>query len=163
MKRLFIWAGVLLFVIGMGVATFWNVPTWRLYTADWQPLAMTNAENYCTAVVGLNARFAPDNPDVQRCKDTTVRDNIVPDLNMSVTWACEGVKAAGWQGTMTKCHDIFLQAQLWMLVDGGLADASSWSDSHPRPVTIEEVLSDPRSNRAGDDESTSPQPLEEGE
>lgn len=152
MKRLFIWAAVFLFVIGLGVVTFWDVPQWRLYDKDWNPLAMTEAENYCTATVGLGESFKPNSANVQRCMDLTQKDNVTHSIAMSTTWACEGIRDAGWDGTLNQCKNIIDDNGLWMIAGGGLATADSWSDSHPRPVaTVIGELPEDRSNRGGDD------------
>ena len=156
MKKFAIWAGVVLFVLGLGIATFWNVPTWRLYTVNWEPLAMTNAENYCTAVIGMSkTSFKPNDPAVDRCVADSPRDNTTPSIANSVMWACQGVIAGGFNGTTTMCLDIMEQGQLWMLKGGGLADARSWSDTHPRPVSTQEGVlpGSVRTNRGGDTES----------
>ena len=151
MKKFIIWVGVVVFVIGLGVVTFWDVPQWRLYTQDWKPLAMTHAENYCTGKIGIGNRFIPNDPAVERCMKESGKDNVTPSIANSESWACEGVLDGGWDAPMQTCLDILRQAELWMLAGGGLASASSWSDTHPRPEAIHEgVLPDTRSNRGGD-------------
>jgi len=156
MKRLLIWAAVVAFVAGMGVATFWDVPNWRLYTVNWEPLAMTNAENYCAAVVGLNEGFKPNSPDVQRCMEETSRDNETVSVAQSVQWACDGIRDAGWPGTLPQCMEIINTGELWMIAGGGLANRESWSDSHPRPSETQVgELPDERTNRGGDTPSPS--------
>ncbi|KKM02900.1 hypothetical protein LCGC14_1779810 [marine sediment metagenome] len=80
MKKFMIWLSVIMFVVGLGVVTFWDVPTWRLYTQDWKPLAMTHAENYCTGKIGINTRFMPNDPAVDHCEETSGKDNITPSI-----------------------------------------------------------------------------------
>ncbi len=151
MKKFFIWAGVILFVVGLGVVTFWDVPQWRLYTVNWEPLALTEAENYCTATVGLNEGFRPNSSNVKRCMENTHKDNTVVSISSSIGWACEGIRDAGWTGGILQCRNIMEDGQLWMIAGGGLANSTSWSDSHPRPSeTAVGELPDQRSNRGGD-------------
>ena len=151
MKKFMIWLGVVVFVIGLGVVTFWDVPQWRLYTQNWEPLAMTHAENYCTGKIGISTRFIPNDPAVDHCEETSGKDNIIPSIANSEEWACEGVLAGGYAIGIRDCIDILQQNQLWMLVGGGIATRESWSDTHPRPEAIQEgVLPDStRSNRGG--------------
>ncbi len=124
---------------------------------NWEPLALTEAENFCTASVGIVNSFKAGDPDVALCMQETMLDNITPSIADSTRWACEGVKSAGWTGTMTKCTEIIEGGQLWMLLGGGFAHEKSWNDAHPRPVNTQEGVlpGDTRSNRAGDNESPS--------
>jgi hypothetical protein len=155
MKKFWIWMGVLLFVVGLGVVTFWNVPTWRLYDKDWRPLAMTHAENYCSAKIGLDRSFMEDDPKVKACMEDSHLNNTIPSIAKSTDWACSGIRDAGLSLSLAACRDIIEGNQLWMIAGGGLASKWSWSDSHPRPESIQEGVlpSDTRTNRGGDEES----------
>ena len=113
---------------------------------------MTEAENHCAGYVGMsNNRFREDDPAVQRCMDTTQKDNTEHSIANSVLWACTGIVESGWDGLVLQCQDIFEQNQLWMLVGGGFT--TKWSDAYPRPVPLDEgvIVAPPtRSNRSSD-------------
>ncbi len=157
MKKFMIWVGVISFVVGLGLLVFWPIsgPTaWRQYDMNWQPLALTEAENYCAGKVGINNGFAHNSKDVADCIERSTLDNTQPSVSRSITWACVGIKAGGYKGTISQCTKILDNADIWLLVSGGFTAA--WNDVRPRPtVANQDLLGDEldRENRADDGDS----------
>ena len=141
MKKFLGWTLVLALVVGGALAAFWPISgpaAWRLYDENWKPLALTEAENWCAGSVGINDGFVDQNADVLKCVRDTDLDNEQPSINMSITWACEGIVAGGWDGTVGNCKNIFETGNLWLLIGGGIT--SDWNDARPRPTETDENL-----------------------
>jgi hypothetical protein len=136
MKKFLTWAVIILIVVGGAIAVAWPVARWRLYDANLAPLAMTEAENYCSGFAGINNKFERNDPDVKKCEESTTRDNETPSIASSVKWACQGVIGGGWPGTLAACQSIFESNNLWLIKGGGLT--FEWNDAHPRPKAIQE-------------------------
>ena len=150
MKKLATWVALVALVVGGGLAVFWPTDFWRLFDANQRPLALTEAENWCSGYIGMGQqRFIEDDPAVARCMDTQGLENETPSIANSVYWACQGIRQAGWLGSSHECQDLFAANQLWMLAGGGFT--TEWNDAYPRPVALDEgVLEEPngRSNRS---------------
>jgi len=151
MKRFAGWAAVFIIVVGGGILAFWPVNHWRLYDADWNPLALTNAENYCAGAEGMVNGFKRDDRKTKECTENSVRNNTIPSITNSSRWACEGVISTGrFPGTVYDCMHVFDANQLWLLEGGGIT--VKWNDERPRPVPLDEGVLDkePRGNRSDD-------------
>jgi hypothetical protein len=145
MKRVATWFAIIALVVGGGVVTFWPIDFWRMFDANQRPLALTEAENWCSGWVGITEQaFEENDPKVLRCMESTSKDNETPSAAQSIGWACDGIIAAGWEGTPTQCLDLLEEIQIWMLAGGGFTN--EWSDAYPRPVALDEgIIEDPNS------------------
>ncbi len=148
MKKILTWIVVWSFIIGGGIIAFWQVETWRLYDADWNALAMTNAENYCAGSNGMLNGFKKDDKLTKDCTANSARDNTTPSITYSPKWACEGIRSAGWDGSQYDCEFIFNQNGIWLLQGGGIT--MKWNDQRPRPEPIDEgvIENEKRGNRS---------------
>jgi hypothetical protein len=149
MKRLAALALSVLLVVGGGIAVFWPVNFWRLFDDNLRPLALTQAENYCAGLHGIQNRFAFNDPEVIACIASSTYDNESPSIADSVRWGCQGIVAGGWDdGTTNDCVSIFDRDQLWLVKDGGITYA--WSDAYPRPVAVGDgIIAPPDYSRTG--------------
>ena len=149
MKRVAAYAAALLVVVGGGVAVFWPLNFWRLFDANLRPLALTEAENYCTGFHGFQVGWAEHDKAVDECEREGTFDNATPSVANSVEWVCRGIVAGGWVGgTVSDCENIFERDQLWAIKGGGIT--WEWSDAWPRPVSIGGTLIPPSDSRTGE-------------
>ncbi len=151
MKKFLGWIAVFVLIVGGAVLAFWPVNHWRLYDADWQPLALTNAENYCAGAQGMKNGFDRDDKLTKECTENSSRDNVTPSIANSPQWACEGVVSSGqFNGSIHACVQILHNNSFWLIAGGGLTFA--WNDERPRPQPIDEGVLDsdtkPRGNRS---------------
>lgn len=166
MKKFLGWLVVFVLVVGGAVLSFWNVNHWRLYDADWNPLALTNAENYCAGAEGMRNGFDRDDRKTKECTINSDRDNETPSIAQSVNWGCEGIVSSGrFQGGVWDCMLIFEDNGLWLLEGGGFT--FKWNNERPRPKPLDEgIITVPSrgSNRSqGVDPLINEQPKQEDE
>jgi hypothetical protein len=135
MKRFLTFIAVVVLVVGGGIAAFRPNTHFRLYDANMRPLALTHAETYCTGYWGILNGFRDHDPDVIACQVDGKMDNLTPDVTLAVVRFCEGIRNAGWQGTVDDCINIVERDELWPLLDGGIT--MQWNSGHPRPTTDE--------------------------
>jgi hypothetical protein len=136
MKKILVWVALVLLVVGGAVAVVWPVEHWRLYDANQKPLALTERENYCAGLVGLETGFKEESDKALDCLETNTKDNTTPSIAKSTGWACDGILNGGWGGTHEFCLEIFEINEYWLLATGGLT--FEWNDAHPRPKAIDE-------------------------
>lgn len=129
MKRFATWTLVWITIIGMGVAVFWPVETWRLYDKNWQPLAMTQAENWCTGVqIGTgNFENKLNDPSVADCVADSKLDNEKPSITNSQIWFCQGINSIIADFTVDACVKTVRDYKIWGLLHGGFT--FEWADS----------------------------------
>lgn len=140
MKRLLVGFIIVLLVVGGGLAVFWPINFWRLFDANMQPLALTEAEAFCVGLHGPETRWREHNPAVAQCI-TESDKGTVPNISQTPSWFCEGVRKAGLQISLLECISIVDSQQLWPLLEGGLT--VEWNAAHPRPSVPEQVLETP--------------------
>ncbi len=164
MKKFLGWAAVFIIVVGGGILAFWPVDFWRLYDADWNALALTNAENYCAGAEGMANGFKRDDTRTKDCTKNSARDNETPSITSSSKWACEGVTSTGlFPGGVYDCMRVVEDNNLWLLEGGGIT--YRWNDQRPRPAPLDEGVLDkkPRGNRSDDIAPSFSNTGEEGE
>ena len=155
MKRILGWVAVFILVVGGAIVTFWPVPTWRLYDANWQPLAMTQAESYCVGKVLAENSYnnTKDNPTVDRCVAESKMDNTVPHVEKAMQWGCEGIRSVDSSWSQTDCLEAFENWDMWLLQHGGYTWA--WNDQNPRPnVAYSNIREAPRGERNTNNRTT---------
>ena len=167
MKKFIIRLGVVVFVVGMGLLVFWPISgpaAWRQYDMNWQPLALTEAENWCAGNIGINNGFKKNSKEIADCIERSTLDNEQPSVSRSLAWACTGIVDGGYRGSIIKCKNLIDKSELWLIVSGGFT--SAWDDTRPRPVvTNQDLLEDEwdRENRANSDEDIEEEEIKEPE
>lgn len=147
------WTAVVLLVVGGAVAVMWPVETWRLYDENWQPLALTHAENHCAGeILGGNFENKTNDPRVDECVATSHLDNETPNVASSVGWFCEGIASATTSLGVADCVSQVESLDIWGLQHGGYT--WEWNDANPRPVAAYEDIRSPSpdQSRTGDRE-----------
>ena len=155
MKRILGWIAVVILVVGGGIATFWPVPTWRLYDANWQPLALTQAEAYCVGQVLAKNGYAnkQDDSEVDACVTDSKLDNTLPDVGKAMKWGCDGIRSVDSSWSQTECLAAFDSYDMWLLLHGGYTWA--WNDQNPRPnVAYSNIREAPRGERNDNNRNT---------
>ncbi len=148
MKRVLGWVAVFILVVGGGIVTFWPVDTWRLYDANWQPLALTQAESYCAGKVLAENNYSnkANDKDVDVCVKESKFDNTVPNVGKALKWACEGIRSVDYSWTAADCIGTFDNYQFWLMQHGGYT--WNWNDQNPRPnVAYSNIREAPRGER----------------
>lgn len=150
MKKILTKIAAVTFVVGGLVAVMWPVPTWRMYDANWQELAMTQAESYCSGyVLGENGfNNVPDIPGMETCIAESNLDNLEPDIAQSVRLACTGLSIWFPEYVVSDCMADVEGFEVWFLVDGGYT--WEWNASHPRPVVAHYNISQAPRGERGD-------------
>lgn len=147
MKRLLIRVLAGAFVIGGFVAVLWPVPTWRLYDANWQPLAMTQAEAWCAGWTMGNAQANKQDPAAMKdCMETHDElDNEIHGIATIIRQGCLGFGASSGFDP-NACEAIIESNGIWWLRDGGFTLA--WNETNPRPQVIQvSIQNAPRGER----------------
>lgn len=155
MKRVLGWVVVFVLVVGGATATFWPVPTWRLYDANWQPLVMTEAESYCVGRVLAENGFnnTQNDPKVKACIEESVLDNATPNISKAIMWACQGIKSVDPSWSLTDCGNSVYGFNIWFLLHGGYT--RSWNDQNPRPdAAYSNIREAPRGERNDNNRQT---------
>jgi hypothetical protein len=151
MKRILGISAAILLVVGGLVAVLWPVETWRMYDANWKPLAMTEAEAYCAGFVLGEGNFTnKENPEgMEVCYTSSKYDNTVPRIGVAVRRFCEGLFATvGYP--VGECENAVNGYDLWPLAVGGYT--WEWNDSNPRPQIVQSDLGNaPRREGRNDD------------
>ena len=132
MRRFLIKVGAVLFAIAGLVAILWPVNNWRMYDANWAPLAMTDAESYCSGWVLGDTNFVnkENKQAIQDCLDRVEYDNTQPHIGASVQLACIGLfETQAWP--VNDCVQLIEGYEVWFLQWGGYT--WEWNDAHPRP------------------------------
>lgn len=156
MKKILIKLAIVLLVVGGTVLVSWPTIQWRLYDAEWQPLAMTKAESFCAGMILAERGFInlPNDIEVDKCVANSKHDNTTPNLGMAVRWGCTGVQAVDSSYPIEACLEAIEYYQLWFLQHGGYT--WNWNDGHKRPViaftNIREAPRGERNNNIRDDE-----------
>ena len=135
MKRILAWVAVFVLVLGGAVAIYWPVPLWRMYDANWQPLAMTQAESYCAGKVLAQNGYSnkANDKEVDQCVKDSEWDNTTPDVGKALKWACEGILSTDPAWSITDCIGTFDSNSFWLMLHGGYT--WRWNDQNPRPNT----------------------------
>lgn len=149
MKKLGTYVAIVALVVGGGLAAFWPSNHFRLYDANLQPLAMTEAEAYCVGEIGISSNFKTNDPDVKTCI-TESDKGTEPSIASTPRWFCEGL-VTQWPGSVSDCIGILDGYDLWPLLEGGLT--FEWSEAHPRPTNIQVIIEQPE--RAGERDNSS--------
>jgi len=146
-------AGIALIVGGFIVITA-DVPMWRLYDKNWNPLAMTEAENYCVGqVLGKNAlNNTKDDPEVAACVAASRMDNATPNIAMSIEWGCKGIYSTYPDFLVDECKSQIEEGDLWFLQHGGYTWEWSESGSNKRPVASHSNIGQPPRGERNDSE-----------
>lgn len=158
--------GGYMLVLGLAVAVFWPVDHWRLYDDLWRPLALTQAENYCSGQAVANSGFDADSPIEEDCYEKTGMDNKTPSISNSIPWACQGINSVtGSSYTVDQCIAEVEAFDIWFLLKGGYT--WQWSEARPRPEEITIEPENPRATSRGDfgidEQDTTTTTVEEGE
>lgn len=155
MRRVLGWVAVFILVVGGATVTFWPVPTWRLYDANWQPLAMTQAEAYCVGQIlaGNGYNNIKDDREVDGCVAGSKLDNAIPDVGRVAYWGCDGIRSIDSSWSQTDCLATFIDLDIWFLQHGGYTWA--WNDQNPRPnVAYSNIREAPRGERNDNNRQT---------
>lgn len=124
--------GAFILIVGGLVAVLWPVQTWRMYDANWRPLAMTHAESYCAGTTLAEGDFInrPYPNEMKDCLKDSKLDNTIPNIGKAVNWACRGIQAVnGWM--ILLCEATVEAYGLWFLTEGGYT--FEWDDVNHRP------------------------------
>lgn len=152
MKRILIKIGVLVFIIGGLVAVLWPVDTWRMYDANWQPLAMTEAEAWCAGnLLGAsNFNNSEDIEGMEACFEAHEDlDNVSPRIGAVIVKFCSGLATTS-DIPAPECVDIIEGYEMWPLQYGGYT--WQWNDTNPRPEIVQSDISNaPRREGRTDD------------
>lgn len=152
MKKALVWLSIWAFVIGGAAAVLWDVPKWRLYDANWEPLAMTQAESWCSGkLLGeREVNFEKRAPALMKqCIADSELDNTTPNIANSVRWSCEGINAAvEWD--MKVCVDTVEAYEVWFLANGGITNTWDSGNSRPEVITDDITKAPPRGERTDD-------------
>ena len=154
MKRILGWVAVFILVVGGAIVTFWPVATWRLYDANWQPLALTQAESYCVGQVLVKNAYANKQGDseVDDCVKASTLDTV-PDVARALHWGCEGIRSLDPAWTQADCLDALDRYEFWFLLHGGWT--WGWNDQNPRPnVAYINIREAPRGSRNDSNRTT---------
>lgn len=150
MRKFITGLAIFVLIVGGGITVFWPNNFWRLFDANMNPLALTQAEAYCTGLLGPDSRFKTHNPKVTECEVESGWDNTAPDVARSIAWFCEGIIDAKLPMSLGECIDVVDTNLLWPIQGGGLT--ATWNDAHPRPSVPDQVIIDPA--RSGERPST---------
>lgn len=154
MKRLLVKIAASLFVLGGAALVFWPINFWRLYDANWSPLALTYAEAYCTGyILGESGFTNKPSPDVAVCVENSDFDNETPSIGRAIHWGCEGLYVSvGFP--IPDCKKVFEDYEMWWLLDGGYT--WEWDKAHPRPVVAHADIgtAPPRQERDGNERNS---------
>lgn len=131
-KFLLYFAGFAL-VVGGFIAVMWPVPNWRLYDANWRPLAMTQAESFCAGLLfGERMTNEQDHEWMVDCIANSSYEHT-PSVANSPAWGCQGLLStpygAGWP--LEDCLAAMEAAEVWWLLDGGYT--MEWNSGNKRP------------------------------
>jgi hypothetical protein len=134
MKKILVRILAAVLVVGGLVAVLWPVDTWRLYDANWQPLAMTEAENYCAGKVLAENSFVNKKDDiiVDTCVETSDRGNVA-SVGSSQAWFCQGIRSV--LPSFDDCLPVVQNYQIWGLQHGGYT--LEWNDSNTYPQIVQ--------------------------
>lgn len=150
MKKILIKIGVIAFIIGGLVAVLWPVDTWRMYDANWQPLAMTESEAFCAGFLLGDSGFnnVQDEEGMQVCMERFDDKSDTPSVGIVISAFCDGLwVSAGFP--KTDCEDVTEGYEIWPLQHGGYT--WEWNDTNSRPEVVQSNISQaPR--REGRDE-----------
>jgi len=152
MKKFMIWMAGIALIIGGFIIITADVPMWRLYDKNWQPLAMTEAENYCVGqILGKNGlNNTKNDPEVDACVAASRMDNVTPNIAKAVTWACQGI-ASRYPGlTIEDCEGQVEGGDLWFLQHGGYT--WEWNSGNKRPVASHSNIGQPPRGERNDSE-----------
>lgn len=143
-KKTLTYLGVVLLIVGGGVAVFWPSNHFRMYDANLRPLAMTEQEAWCVGAKLSQPVTQSPQPGVAGCIADSDRD-AEPNVAMVERWFCAGVNAS-WGMPMSACLTALDSYGFWPLLEGGLT--REWNDAWPRPSIQEYTLDTGR--RAGE-------------
>ncbi len=152
MKRTLIKIGAVLFVIAGLVAVLWPVDNWRLYDANWKPLAMTEAEGYCAGYLLGDGGFnnTEDKEGMAACiAENEGLENDTPSIGIVVKSFCNGLAVTAGL-PHNECMDITEGYDIWPLQYGGYT--WEWNDTNARPEVVQSDISQaPRRDGRTDD------------
>ena len=154
MRRILAWIVVVVLVVGGGVVAYWPVAKWRMYDANWKPLAMTEAESYCAGKILAENMYTNmyDDPQVRRCIQQS-KKGTVPDVGKSLRWVCEGIRSVDPSWSTSDCLDTLNHYDFWLLLNGGYT--GNWNDQNPRPDTAySNIREAPRGERNDNNRNT---------
>lgn len=134
--------GAYALMVGLAIAVFWPVDHWRLYDDLWRPLALTQAENYCSGRAVSEQGYAQDAKVDPACYEKAGMENETPSISNSVAWACQGINAGDPSFPVDDCVATVEAMDLWFLLDGGYT--WEWSEARPRPSEVVVEPTDPR-------------------
>ena len=155
MKRIMAWVTVFVLVVGGGIVAYWPVATWRLYDANWQPLALTQAESYCAGKILAQNSYSnkANDREVNECVAESRFDNSVPNVGKALRWACEGIRSADPSWSTADCLGTFENYQFWLMQHGGYT--WNWNDQNPRPnAAYSNIREAPRGERNDNNRDT---------
>ena len=140
--------GAVLFTLVLTAIVFWPTNHWRLYDDLWRPLALTQAENYCSGVAVALSDYDEAAEVAPGCLESSGMDNLRPSITNSIPWACQGINSVdSWP--VDECIGTMEQYEIWFLLGGGYTNA--WSDARPRPTPpVSEVIDGGRGESRGD-------------
>lgn len=148
MKRILTWTATILLAVGGLILAFWPVQTWRLYDANWNPLAMTHAESWCMGRIAAENNYinSKDDPRVDQCVLESNFDNTIPSIGKAIRWGCVGSVSADSGWSVSDCIRTVEAWDVWFLQHGGWT--WEWNDAHPRPVVAySDIRNAPRGER----------------
>lgn len=153
MRKILVILGIITLVVGGLIAILWPVENWRRYDANWRPLAMTEAEAWCSGNVSSTDSSVNQNPQpeaVAACIAQSDKDNTTPSIAHAVRWWCQGiVSKVPWN--VEDCVEVVESIQVWPLLHGGYT--WEWNSANPRPVAAHQSFDSktPRGERENND------------
>lgn len=152
MKRILIKVLVFVFIVGGLAAVLWPVDNWRMYDANWKPLAMTDAEGYCAGYLLGESGFnnSQDVEAMAACITTNdQKDNTTPNVGIVIRSFCNGISLTAGM-PQQDCEDIIEGYEIWPLMNGGYT--WEWNDTNARPQVVQSNISQaPRRDGRTDD------------